>query len=331
MDRQERGNAVPETALVISLVLLVLFGIIQFALISFAQISADGATFVAGQKDVALLGTAADQPSAQKIAASIFTQIAKSDLVAGQSTSGSALFETDVTKQLPTLQVPGFPATIPVQSRSVEPGVDPAGNGTTVLNFCAKGNSSPGNPAFFLPDTVDSATPSDPHNLVNNSAGAINTPALITNDPANPGHVEDLQAVADGLDLLQSSLEDVLTTLDQPPLPLLGALDPVQLLVRPALGFAFKTPITLLNLVPDGLIPTALEGKSSVLLNLLAVVSNILFGPTVLGAVIGQIIDPAVQQIVKTHLTNTDVPNIVKALTQITLAEQHLRALPSCP
>ncbi|HEY0798662.1 MAG TPA: hypothetical protein VGD50_05900, partial [Candidatus Baltobacteraceae bacterium] len=43
----DRGNAMPETALTMSLVLLVFFGLIKIALIGYEQAEVDGASFVA--------------------------------------------------------------------------------------------------------------------------------------------------------------------------------------------------------------------------------------------------------------------------------------------
>ena len=61
-----RANAVPETALVVSFTLLILYATIQFATTAFYQISADGATFVAAHDTVQSVGdpTSANQPAA---------------------------------------------------------------------------------------------------------------------------------------------------------------------------------------------------------------------------------------------------------------------------
>ncbi len=181
-----RANAVPETALVIALVLLVLFGAVQQAIFAFYQVSADGASFMGAQKAVALKGAAATQSNAQNIAASLFTRIAKSSVIAaaGTSPSGQPLFETDVVTSVPTLSLPGFPATIPIQSRTVEPGV-----GTPAPLICGK-NTGSGNIFFFTNELTKGTTP-----LINMATGAVSTTGLTQ-------HVADLQGVSSSLGAL---------------------------------------------------------------------------------------------------------------------------------
>jgi hypothetical protein len=120
-----RGNALPETALVVSLALLLLLGAVQQAILGFDQIAADGASFMGAEKSVQLRGGSASLADAQAVVAALFPKVTQSDVTIAQSTSGQALFETDVSEQVSTFHVPGMqmPSSITIQSRDVEAAV----------------------------------------------------------------------------------------------------------------------------------------------------------------------------------------------------------------
>jgi hypothetical protein len=198
-----RGNALPETALVMPLLLMVIYGIIQIALTAFYQISADGASFMGAQKSVALDGASASLSSARTIATGIFSHVA-----------ASAVFEANVSKTAPNIGVPGWANQITIQSRTIEPGVGTASS-VGPVQFCSQ--TSGGSPAFSLANTVNGVaqgvTP-----IVNETTGAVNVSALTA-------HVADLQGVSNGLAGVQTGVSQLSSTLSQiSALPGLGAL-----------------------------------------------------------------------------------------------------------
>jgi hypothetical protein len=202
-----RGSALPETALVMPLAMLVLYGLVQISLTTFYQLSADGASFAGAQKSVALDGAAASLTTARTIATGLFTHVASADIgvaTPGPASTASAVFETSVSKTVAGLGVPGFPTTQSIQSRVVEPGV---GSATSLgpIHFCAK--TTGGAQAFSLANTVNGVQ-SGVTPIVNETTGAINTSALTA-------HIADLQGVATGLSGIQSALAQLNSALTQ--------------------------------------------------------------------------------------------------------------------
>jgi hypothetical protein len=121
MSHGRRGAALPETAIVISVALLVLFGAVQLALIGYFQAMADGASFI-GAWTVAQKpqGDTADQTHADNAVRTVFPKI---DTNAHELTidhTGTTVSST-VTKTVPGLDiVPGAPSTLTIHSRTVE-------------------------------------------------------------------------------------------------------------------------------------------------------------------------------------------------------------------
>jgi hypothetical protein len=212
-----RANALPETVLVLSLVLTVLFGIVEMALIAFFQISADGAAFMGAEKSVALDGVSASLASAQQIATSVFSHVNANEVsvaTPGPTSTSPALFETDVTKTAPNIGLAGFPHSLPIQARTVEPGVA-SGTSQGPINFCSK--TSGGSAVFSIANSVNGATGSLTP-IVNDTTGAVNASALVS-------HVNDLQGVVSGLGSVQSGLTTLSSTLTTiASLPIVGAL-----------------------------------------------------------------------------------------------------------
>ncbi len=212
-----RGNALPETALVMPLLLMVIYGIIQIALTAFYQISADGASFMGAQKSVALDGASASLSSARTIATGIFSHVASGDIgvaTPGPTSTASAVFEANVSKTAPNIGVPGWANQITIQSRTIAPGVGTASS-VGPVQFCSQ--TSGGSPAFSLANTVNGVaqgvTP-----IVNETTGAVNVSALTA-------HVADLQGVSNGLAGVQTGVSQLSSTLSQiSALPGLGAL-----------------------------------------------------------------------------------------------------------
>ncbi len=137
MSERHRGNAVPETALVISFTLLVLYGTIQLATTAFYQISADGATFVAAHDTVQAVGdpTNANLPAAASSGASAFDKIVKGSISAMNPSSST--FEADVAQQVPGITELGGSLPLTINSRLIE-----ASSGTAApspISNCAQG------------------------------------------------------------------------------------------------------------------------------------------------------------------------------------------------
>jgi hypothetical protein len=258
-----RANALPETVLVISLVLTVLFGIVEMALIAFFQISADGASFMGAQKSVAFQGGAANLTSAQQIATGIFSHVASGEVSVATplpaATSG-ALFETDVTKTAPNIGIAGFPHTLPIQSRTVEPGVA-ASTSTGPIAFCS--STVGGSSVFSLANSVNGIAGVTP--IVNDATGAVNASALTS-------HLTDLTGVSSGVGLVQSGLtglSSALTTIAG--LPLVGSLvggilNSVLNLVQPVLNSALAGTATTSQISTLGTALTTLLGPIETLL-----------------------------------------------------------------
>ena len=143
-----RGNAVPETALIMATVLLVLFGFIQVATAEFYQISADGATFVGAHDAVAKNPTAPAIADAKTSIKAAFSKLVANAAGVTTTAAGKSAFETDVTTTIPG--VTGFANGKPITlvSRDVEPMTGAAGSSqkldcaTGAVNVGATGSTS---------------------------------------------------------------------------------------------------------------------------------------------------------------------------------------------
>jgi TadE-like protein len=276
-----RANALPETVLVLSLVLTVLFGIVEMALIAFFQISADGAAFMGAQKSVALEGVSASLASAQQIATGVFTHVHASEIsvaTPGPTSTSSAVFETDVTKSAPNIGLPSFPRSLPIQARTVEPGVA-SSTSQGPINFCSK--TSGGTAAFSIANTVNAATGVTP--LVNDATGAINTSTLTS-------HVTDLTNLKIGLTAVQTSLislSSTLTTIASLPIVgtlVSGVLNSILSLVQPVLNSALAGTATTSQISSLG---TSLNTLLSPIVTLLGHLGQSGLASTLTGAVSG--------------------------------------------
>jgi hypothetical protein len=227
-----RGNALPETALVMPLLMFMMWGLIQVALTAYYQLSADGASFMGAQKSVAVNGAAASLSTARTIATSIFSHVPSAAVgvaTPGPTSTASAVFETNVTQTIGNIGVPGFPSSQSITSRTIEAGV---GSSTSLgpISFCSKATSGPA--AFSLANTVNSPGASA---IVNNTTGAINASALTA-------HATDLQSVSTGLGGIESSLTQISTVLSQ-----VGSLPGGGLLVQGVLNAVLSATQPVLN------------------------------------------------------------------------------------
>lgn len=153
-----RAAALPETAIVLSFVLMVMFGAMQIALYGFAQASADGAAFVAANAvadnsshDPAILGSATF-PGVK--ASAISTKLQGNTVVAQASTT------------MPGLPfVPGMPSSLTISGADIEanaPGKSTTANfafGATanLNNYCQAGYTCalPASHAMHLAQNLD--------------------------------------------------------------------------------------------------------------------------------------------------------------------------------
>jgi hypothetical protein len=113
--RGSRGTALPETAIVLSMVLLLLFGAVQLSIIGFYQSMSDGAAFVAAHTQSLGGGTGGPQ-----VAATVFPQVKTGDVTMSNPTSSTV--EAEVAKStLGLLLVPGAASTVNVNGNDIEP------------------------------------------------------------------------------------------------------------------------------------------------------------------------------------------------------------------
>lgn len=150
MTRYSRGAALVETALSVSLVLMLVLGTAQMALIGYNQISADGAAFIASH-------TAAADPSASPgaVAHSVFNNIA-SDSVTPSPATG--VVQYSVSKSIPGFSlIPGLAQQYTVGGGDTELAPSPPPNNApeyaigfnaTLYNYCLPGNTC-GLPAAY--------------------------------------------------------------------------------------------------------------------------------------------------------------------------------------
>jgi hypothetical protein len=138
-----RGVALPETALMIGLALLLILGAAQLAILSITQLSADGGAFVAAHM-------LAQEPTSSPLATvqGIFPGIKAGNLSA--SNAGSNLEQATVTTSAGGFSLPGFPSSFSITGSDLEvapAAVDAAAQTYTfgataqLLNWCPYGNT----------------------------------------------------------------------------------------------------------------------------------------------------------------------------------------------
>jgi hypothetical protein len=106
-------------AMITAFVLLIVFGVLQLATVTFYQLAADGATFVGSHDTVAQMQspTTANLSLVRSNIAAVFKQITGSSVAVA---AGSATFETDVSQSVPGISMPLSKSNISVTSRGVE-------------------------------------------------------------------------------------------------------------------------------------------------------------------------------------------------------------------
>lgn len=134
-----RANMIPETALVLSLVLLVLFGLIQLSLITYAQAAGDAAAFVGGHSVIQTKANAssADTSTVRALIANVFPHLAITNASVTNPTSNT--LETDIMQSPAQFAFPltGTPIAVAQNSRSVEARQGSTATGDQLTNYCA--------------------------------------------------------------------------------------------------------------------------------------------------------------------------------------------------
>ena len=113
--RASRGTALPETAIVLSMVLLLLFGTVQLSIVGFYQSMSDGAAFVAAHAQSIAASTGGPD-----VAATVFPQVKSGDVTISNPTASTV--EATVAKTtMGFLLVPGAASSVSVNGADIEP------------------------------------------------------------------------------------------------------------------------------------------------------------------------------------------------------------------
>ena len=139
MTRGTRGAALPETAILLSMVLMVLLAAVQLSVIGFSQATADGAAFVAAHTEA--VNASADGSA---VARSIFPAVGRDVTVTNGASTTTAVASLTAGG---LLLLPGAPSSYVISGGDVEPTfAGGSGNGTfdfgasaTLPNYCPAG------------------------------------------------------------------------------------------------------------------------------------------------------------------------------------------------
>ncbi|TAM87089.1 hypothetical protein EPN42_12115 [bacterium] len=143
-----RGTALPETAIVLSLVLLLLLAAVQLSVIGFTQSTADGASFVAAHAQ-----SIGSTTSGASVAQSAFP------ITAGNVTLSATSSTVQAVTSLTTgglLLVPGGASTYAISGGDVEPLFSGASTGSNTFGFAVNATL----PNYCRPSTPCNALPS---------------------------------------------------------------------------------------------------------------------------------------------------------------------------
>jgi hypothetical protein len=155
-----RGNTLPETAIMLTVALMMMLGALQIALYGFGQVSADGAAFVASNS--AANGGTSPGP----LAAAVFPGIAQSNI--SLSTPRPGVIIGQATTTMPGLAfVPGMPSSLTISGADIEPYTPTAQGGTpppyqfsvsaNLNNYCAPNGACtyPAPHCMYFAQTID--------------------------------------------------------------------------------------------------------------------------------------------------------------------------------
>ncbi len=189
-----RGNTIPETATVMMFVLLIIFGILQFALIAFQQAEGDAAAFVGAHATVQAdpSATTADTTMLTSLVRTVFPRLSFTPSANGVG----GTFETILTQPGVQFNLPyltgGAPSTIAQVSRVVEARTGRAtGTGTSMINYCATGNLG----ANFGGKNVSIFTAANVVNTANGATAPLALPAVANRDNLYKSIQGDLAAI----------------------------------------------------------------------------------------------------------------------------------------
>lgn len=115
MNRYCRGTALIESTLTIGIVMIVLFGSLQFGILGFLQTAGDGAAFVAAHTYAQSPGLGTGH--AAGVATGVFTKIAPSALA---FTTQGGVVTASTTSSAQGIAVPGAPAAVSLRSSATE-------------------------------------------------------------------------------------------------------------------------------------------------------------------------------------------------------------------
>jgi hypothetical protein len=163
----QRGTALAETALVVSMALLVIFNGVQLGLLSFYQLNADASAFTAAR----LEGLTGSASTAQNTSTNTLPPAADSYAITQPTASLSQAVVTKTGAGL--LLLPGAPAGVTVRGEHQEPTAPAPGTGfsfafavplaqTFIVNYFAQGATnaagSGGTHDVYLAQNVDTTT-----------------------------------------------------------------------------------------------------------------------------------------------------------------------------
>lgn len=112
-----RGVAVPETAMIIGMAMILIFGIVQLVLLAFAQSSAIGAAF-AGAHNAAINQSSSQSQAYTTAVQPAFPNVQSTEFSLTQTTHGTVLGQ--VSKTAPGLAYPGGAALYPGAQTTVQ-------------------------------------------------------------------------------------------------------------------------------------------------------------------------------------------------------------------
>lgn len=238
--RRVRGVAIPETALVVGLFLMILYGVVEYAIIGYEQVSADGATFIGAHDTVARFGgpTSANNSYTQTVVRALFSGLRQATVT---SVPNNGSYETDISYPSPPGGLAGLlPSSLDTVSRTIEPSRSVA-NPNTPVGTCATG-------AIALANGQTAAVTGGAVNLLQGAVGS--TGGLFSLGQASGQTVVNLSgsSVLTRVALLQNVQTQLqATTLLLSALSALnvgGLLTPVSATLRPLLDQALTGTLT---------------------------------------------------------------------------------------
>lgn len=161
MRSKVRGTALPETAIILTTVLLLLFGAIQLSIMGFTQSTADGAAFVAAHAQ-ALHSNTCPSPCGPTVAQTAFPIVGSN--VAVSSTSSTVQAVASLTAS-GLVMMPGTPTSYPIYGGDVEPlysgasgsGQFAYGANAALLNYCTPAGQCSSSHAIYLAQRLGSS------------------------------------------------------------------------------------------------------------------------------------------------------------------------------